>query len=75
MGSCFAAKTERDMAIDSAISSMGVLKVSLRQDDKAKQGKPHQDNKKKHPQDDGSEKQPVLYQRGQTMGIVIDISV
>lgn len=63
------------MAIDSAISSMSVLKVSLRQDDKAKQGKSHQDNRKKHTQDDEPEKQPVLYQRGQTMGIVIDISV
>ncbi|MFA7280800.1 MAG: hypothetical protein WC100_11955 [Sterolibacterium sp.] len=63
------------MAIDSAISSMGVLKVSLRQDDKAKQGKAHQKNKKKRTQGDAPERQPVLYQRGQTMGIVIDINV
>ncbi|MBI5921046.1 MAG: hypothetical protein HY847_05285 [Betaproteobacteria bacterium] len=63
------------MAIDSAISRMGISKVSLRHDDKAKQNKLNQDNKKKHKQDDEPGRQPALYQRGQTMGIVIDISV
>lgn len=63
------------MAIDSAISAIGLLKVSPGHDDKAKQRSHHQEGRKKHAQDDSPGPQPVLYQRGQTMGIVIDITI
>jgi len=63
------------MAIDSAISSLGVLKVSLRQEGQARQDQPERKDKKKRATESATERQPVPYQRGQTMGIVIDISV
>ncbi len=63
------------MAIDSAISGIGLLKVSPAHDDKAKQGSHHQDGRKKHAQDESPGPQPVPSQRGQTKGMVIDITI
>lgn len=63
------------MAIDSAISGIGLLKISPGQDDKAKQESHHHDGRKKHAHDESPNPQPLLNRQGQIMGMVIDITV
>jgi len=63
------------MAIDSAISGIGLSKVSPGHDDKAKQDSHHHEGRKKHAQDESPGAHPVLKREGQMMGMVIDITV
>ncbi|MFA7269391.1 MAG: hypothetical protein WC073_08615 [Sterolibacterium sp.] len=62
------------MAIDSAISNIGLLKVSPGHDDKAKQGGHKQDGKKKQPPEESAGPHPILNEQGQTTGKLIDIT-
>jgi hypothetical protein len=75
MECCFAGRKERDMAIDSAISGIGLLKVVPGHDDKAKQDRHHHDGKKKQAPEESPSPHPVLNQQGETMGMVINIAV
>ena len=62
------------MAIDSAISGIGLLRVSPGLDDKARQDNLHQERKKKHPQDHSTTSYPVVNEQGQMMGWLIDVT-
>jgi hypothetical protein len=62
------------MAIDSTFSGIRFLTVRAEHDNKAKQEGRQQDGKKKQPQEDPTNPQPVVNEQGQTMGKVIDIT-
>lgn len=63
------------MAIDSAISGIGLSKVIPGQDDKAKQDGHQREGKKKPAAEEPAGPHPVVNQQGQTMGKVIDITI
>ena len=63
------------MTIESAISAIGLLRVSSGHDDKAKQDSQRKDGKRRVVQDELLTPHPVLNEQGQTMGMLIDIAV